>query len=85
MHINVNNSIQINYLDFELVNIIQDAKKETTYRIMYSHLGTQIHEVSKDTRLPLSHHKPSLFSIENPHREEPFNRSGIFQLGLRFQ
>lgn len=60
MHINVNNSIQINYLDFELVNIIQDAKKETTYRIMYSHLGTQIHEVSKDTRLPLSHLLPTM-------------------------
>ncbi|KAL5131534.1 hypothetical protein HKD37_12G034412 [Glycine soja] len=31
----------------------------------------------------ISHHKSSLSSIETPHREEPFNQSGIFQLGLR--
>jgi len=29
-----------------------------------------------------SHHKPPLFSIETPHREEPFNRSRIFQTCL---
>ncbi|KAL5124157.1 hypothetical protein HKD37_02G004607 [Glycine soja] len=32
----------------------------------------------------ISHHKPSLFSIENPHREEPFNRSRISNLACGF-
>ena len=29
-----------------------------------------------------SHHKSPLFSVETPHREEPFNRSRIFQTCL---
>jgi len=48
MHINIYNSIKVNFLDFEPVNTIQDAKKETTYKITSSHSSTHIHGVSQE-------------------------------------
>jgi len=59
MHINICNSIKINFLDSKLDNTIQDAKKETTDINTSSHLGTHNHKVFEDTGPPLSHLLPT--------------------------
>ena len=64
MHINIYNSIKVNFLDFKLVNTIQDVKKETTNKDTYSHPGTYIHEVSEDIGPPPSHPLPKYIKYE---------------------
>jgi len=49
---------------YELVNTIQDAKKETMDRNTFSHPDTHIHEVSKDTGPHLSHMLPAYVKYE---------------------
>ena len=73
------------------LNIIKNYKPQKFIHSMDTKLLTirtlvsSLSSSSDQTRLAtISHHKPSLFSIENPHREEPFNRSRISNLACGF-
>lgn len=48
MHVNIYNSIKVNFLNSKSVNTIQYAKKEITEEITSSCLGTYINKVSEE-------------------------------------
>ena len=54
MHINIYNSIKVYFLDSELINTIEDAKKETADKNTSSHLDTHIKKVLKETSTSLT-------------------------------
>jgi len=59
MHININHTIRLNYINSKLVKTIHNFKEETKMDNFSSRLDTDIHEASKDTGPPLIHLLPT--------------------------
>ena len=59
MHVNINNTIKINYINSELINNIHNFKEKIKTDDKSSRLDTHIHEVFKDKRSPPIHLLPT--------------------------
>jgi len=70
MHINIYNSIKVYFLDSELINTIEDAKKETADKNTSSHLDTHIKKVLKEQDDLLAISAPHIHQIRDNHKQK---------------